>query len=372
MIFMVKYVTMRCKKTVGLALGLCVTMLAEAQNSQSSAPAPSYLLRMERAGYLQSVCVLLNADGRYHLERHQPRKVRVFEGILDSSELRDIVRVVSGDPLFRLEQKDIPDLMLKSDEDRVLLEIHRPGSWQQLSFPDSASREPFRDAMVPLLKWLESVNKRKVPEISEEAGRNNCLPPSKSEFAVRTPPAPPTARTNPPAHKAPSAPDVPQPSRETYMLQMFESRLINYQPEVTCLVVSASGSYHLVRQTKIQNKGLSNTVLDGTLSAPQLASLRAIIDAPELVNRPEEKQQGELIMVSDSSSTNLTIPRNGKTQKISTWKSYRIINQVLSRSVEDHGTKDLVPFHDWLRANIDVNAAVPTTTPANPRCDPAK
>lgn len=331
--------------------------------SQPAASSAVYLLRLERAGYLQSVCVLLDANGGYHLERHTLDKVRVFEGSVDAAELREIVRVLSADQLFRLEQKQIPDLMLKSDNDRVLLEVHRPAYWQQLLFPDSASRVPFRDEMEPLLKWLDAVNKRKTRQLSEEAGRNNCLPPARPEFAQRSTAAPErkSAAVPPPA-------TVTTPS--TYILRMIDERRTHYQAEASCLLVSTSGMYHVVRQWRSQSKGLSTMVLDGTLDPAKLASLRGILDAPELVNQPEEKEETEVILVDDSFFTRFFIPRGSSVQKVAAWNSYRIANEIMTRSAEDHGTKVLTPLSDWLTGNIDERAAVPTAAPANPRCSP--
>jgi hypothetical protein len=151
---------------------------------------------------------------------------------------------------------------------------------------------------------------------------------------------------------------------------MFDNRVVNYQTHASCLLVSASGAYHLVKQSKDYNKGLSSSVLDGTLSPPALASLRAVLDAPELVKQPEEKEDGEVIFATDSYISRLAIPRGGKVQKISAWKSYRIVNQVLSRSVEDHGTALLAPLREWLKKNIPDQNAMPTTNPPNPRCSP--
>jgi hypothetical protein len=348
-----------------LVAALFVTSWAWAQTNTpaTETTAPFYLLRLERAQYLQSVCLLLDANGQYHLERHNPQKVRVFEGTLNADELRDIIRIVSRDQLFRLEQKQIPDLMLKSDSDQVMLEIHRPGSWQELFFSDSASREPFRDAMDPLLKWLDAVNKRKVRELSEEAGRNNCLPPSKPEFARRNNGQPQQSVAD-----APTPANVPpQPA---YTLQMFDNRMVNYQTQVTCLLISTSGAYHLVKQSKSYSRGMSSAVLDGTLAPPEMASLRTLLDTPDLVNEPEEKQEVEVIFTGDSYFTRLAIPRAGKVQKIAAWKSYRIINHTMTRSVEDHGTRLLAPLREWLKININEKSAIPTATPPNPRCSP--
>jgi hypothetical protein len=44
----------------------------------------------------------------------------------------------------------------------------------------------------------------------------------------------------------------------------------------------------------------------------------------------------------------------------------------MSNAVEDHGTKLLVPFRDWLKNNIDDKNATATSNPANPRCVPGK
>ena len=350
--------------TILLFLWLFAAGWAQAQSGGPATQATStvYLLRLEREGYLQSVCVLLEATGRYHLERHTPEKVGVFEGSVDDAELRNLIRLVSAERLFRLQQTQIPDMMLKSDNDRVMLEVHRAGYWQQLLFPDSASRASYREEMDPLLKWLDSVNRRKARQLSEEAGRNNCLPPSRPEFAKRTTPAPATAAV-PPAAKL----EPPPPS---YVLQMIDERKAHYQSEASCLLVSVSGAYHLVRQSRGQSKGLTSTVLDGTLLSTELASLRAILDAPEMVNQPEEKETPEVILVEESYFTRLSIPRDNTVQKISAWKSYRLINQTMTRSVEDHGTKLLAPLRDWLKVTFDGKPARAVLAPANPRCSP--
>jgi hypothetical protein len=204
-------------------------------------------------------------------------------------------------------------------------------------------------------------------ELSEEAGRNNCLPPSKPEFAQRKEVQSQQSVTNTPS----TAEAPPQPP--TYVLQMTDSRMVNYQTQVSCLLVGTSGSYHLVKQSKSYNKGLSSVVLDGTLSPPELASLRALLDAPDLVNQPDDKQDRELVftgLAEDNYLTHLAIPRDGGTQKLAAWKSYRIINHTLSRSVEDHGTKFVAPLREWLKATINEKRAVPTATPPNARCIP--
>ena len=130
--------------------------------------------------------MLLRGNGQYHLEHHTAEKVRVFEGNLDSDETIQLVRIVSADQLYRLGQKQITDPMLKVDDDEVILAVLRPQEiWQQLFSPDSQSRDPYRESLVPLLNWLDRLQKRKGRELSEEEGRNNCRPFVNLEFGPR-------------------------------------------------------------------------------------------------------------------------------------------------------------------------------------------
>ena len=146
----------------------------------------AYLLRLERVRNRQGGCVLLRGNGQYHLEHHTAEKVRVFEGNLDSDETIQLVRIVSADQLYRLGQKQITDPMLKVEDDEVILAVLRPQEiWQQLFSPDSQSRDPYRESLVPLLNWLDRLQKRKARELSEEEGRNNCRPFVNLEFAPR-------------------------------------------------------------------------------------------------------------------------------------------------------------------------------------------
>jgi hypothetical protein len=363
---------MRCAHTLLLIFGLLIAQRIHAQTSTPATQdeASASLLRLERASHLQSVCVLLNANGQYHLERHTTQKVRVFEGSITSNELRDIIRIVSDDQLYDLEQKQIPDLMMKADDEHLVLDIHRPGAWQQLLFPDSASREPFRETVGPLVQWLDRVNKRKMHELSEEAGRNNCLPPSKAEFAQRRPVVPSTTQPKESASNAPAPAPAISPVQETYTLQMYDNRLEGYRMEASCLLVSNSGKYHLVKQSRTYNKDIDTVVLDGTIAPPEQVALRAILDAPEMVNAPEDKEKGEVIMTGGSYLTDLSIPRGAKTQKVPAWRAYRIINHTMTRSVDEHGTMLLAPLRQWIQATINEKNAVPTANPPNPRCLP--
>jgi hypothetical protein len=362
-----------------LMLGLFAAQLAHTQTSAPEAGTATYLLRLERTSYLRSVCVLLTANGEYHLEskttqmhvkRGASQRVHVFEGQLSTGELREIERIVSADALIKFDQKKIPDLMMKSADERLLLDISRAGSWQQLVFPDSASRGPLRDLLERLLTRLDALNKRKARELSEDAGRNNCLPPSKIEFSQRKPIRPEEPHPRP-SISVPTTPStIPTVTPENSALLMYNNRFEGDRTEVTCLLVSPSGGYHLVQQSKDLSNGTSTAVLDGSLTPTQLGALREILDDPALVNLPEEEVNGELVPTDGGFFIKLVIPRREKTQNIQAWKSYRITNQIISRSMEDHGSKALAPLRQWLKANINGKNGVLTPNPPNPRCLP--
>jgi len=146
--------------------------------------------------------------------------------------------------------------------------------------------------------------------------------------------------------------------------------MANGRAEATCLIVFNTGAYHLVKQSKDFRGGMSNAVLDGALQPPDLASLRAILDAPALLKQPGDQQKVEAFFTRDGYFTRLAIPRGGTVQKIQAWKAYVLIRNSMSPSIEDHGTKLLSPLREWLKARIEQKSAVPSASPSNPRCSP--
>jgi hypothetical protein len=153
-----------------------------------------------------------------------------------------------------------------------------------------------------------------------------------------------------------------------YILQMFDEHLGEDKVEKTCVLVSTLGAYHLVTQfRRFDSNQVHRAVLDGTLSQASLTSLRAVLDSPELTNWPDEAPPKALAVPlgGDSFLTQLSIPRDGKIQRLTVWKSL-----VSGGAVPDHGTKLLNPLRDWLKANVNNDRARPSLHPANMRCGP--
>lgn len=324
-------------------------------------------MRMERLQIGQDSCVLVRGDGQYHLELLSAGKTAFLEGILSSDNLRDLVRILSQDRLFQLQQKDIHSPLLETGKDGLMLSVLRPNySWQSLIFPSAESRYPFRDTLDPLLQWFDRIEKEKGRKLSEEEGRNSCQVPGEIRLKQR------------PAKKAPDAvtgqgvPGEQPPSPPTYLFRLFTSQMDNGRVENTCLIVFASGTYHGVRQSEnIRSKEMKTAVLDGNFPEDDLHAVHAIIDNEELQKYASSLTTDRFI--GDFTLTRLTIPRNGKTQQITAWKFSNTAGWSGARMMgaNERGTKTLKPLMDWLKARLPQSKEVNSSDPPNPKCLPA-
>jgi hypothetical protein len=360
------------------------TLWAQAPSSPQPKTEAAYLLRLERVGHRQGVCVLLRGDGQYHLEHHAPDKVRVLEGFLDAQEMGLVVHIVSGDQLYRLEQKQITDPMLKSEDDQVILAVLRPHDiWQQLLFPDPLSREPYRESLVPLLEWLDRLQKRKGRELSEDEGRNNCQPFAIPEL-VRRPAKKGEPHTNrASAASAPIAGNIPgvagpgpprtKAAGDTYVLRFVDSAFVKGTMEMSCTLVTPSGTYHFVKQSReFGAQKVRSVVLDGNLDNTQIAALRQLLDAPELRTPPSDPRSQGLAIPTGGGPTETFVwfPRDGIIQKFEAWHSLQVVAGKVTQNVQEHGMTALLPLRQWLNLNLDESKAVPTVNPSNAKCMP--
>ncbi len=165
-----------------LALGIVPWVQAQSDASGT----PSYLMRLVHAHNYENVCVLLRADGQYHLERETAQKTDIFEGTLAFADMQRIQHLLSAEELFELTEDKIVKAPLAEREVQLILSVHRPGHWQNLTFPQASSWELYHESVLPLVEWLEEMRKVKNRvKLREEEARNNCLPPPKLELKTR-------------------------------------------------------------------------------------------------------------------------------------------------------------------------------------------
>lgn len=143
-------------------------------------------MRIVHAHSYENVCVLLRGDGQYHLERETAQKTEIFEGTLALAEMQHIEHLLAAEELFQLTEDQIVKDSDAAHDVQLILSVHRPGHWQNLTFPQVASWQSYHDSVIPLVQWLEEMRKAKNRvKLREEVARNNCLPPPKLELKTR-------------------------------------------------------------------------------------------------------------------------------------------------------------------------------------------
>jgi hypothetical protein len=258
-----------------------------------------------------------------------------------------------------------------------MLAILRPiGSWQQLSFPDPHSREPYRESLAPLIEWLDRVQKLRAQKLSEEEGRNNCLPFAKPELSRRTEKVQePHASASPNVSAANNGPQLgdrtPQESFK-YILRMEESGVAGGMVTMTCTLILNSGGYHFVKQSRdLGSRKVRSMVLDGILDAKQISLLQQILRDPVLQKSRSGPPTSEVYIPTDwPAVASIWMPHDGTVQKFQAWRSLQVVAGWPTKDVEDHGMKPLVPLQQWLKINLNESKAAPAPSPQNAKCMP--
>ena len=351
---------------LAVALLCSVPLLALGQLSSGDS---SYLLRLEHVKEGEDICVLLQSDGNYHFERVLSDKALVYEGSVSRTSLQEVKTAVSSDEMLHLDQDRIPAPVVSLSYDELDLDIARVEGWQRLRFPDSDSRKAFHQSLDPLLKWVDSLPGEGRVQLSEDEGKNNCLPRRREDvhLARRQETASPV-----PAGASPST--VPSP----YMLRILLDRLGPGEARRTCAIVYPNGFYHLekssqtyyvggVYQPEVINAGLGGRikadVFEQFLDPRATKELRKLLDNPELVvSRHSSMPIG--IHYSDAEITFVFIPREDRLQQLTFSNYFGADNPQTHMSAGGHATRHvdsaaglLGPLQKWLRSNIESRKA---------------
>src|SRR5215468_2476341 len=170
---------------MSLLIVLCAAFVPSTY-AQDSITAPSFLMRLVHARTYENLCVLVRGDGQYHFERETGAKTDVYEGTLTLAELQRVEHLLGTDELMSLTEDKSLKPASTGPSVQVILSVHRPGRWQNLTFPNPQSWESLHQSVIPLLDWLEDLRKLKNRvKLREEIARNNCLPPPKLELKTR-------------------------------------------------------------------------------------------------------------------------------------------------------------------------------------------
>lgn len=168
-----------------LASVFCTFLPSAAQTPSSPAVNYPFLLHLETMTFDDDTCVLVRRDGQFHLEEERGERTKVIEGSLPDVKLIEVENLIKNDGLSRLTQAQVaaPSGYIMLDELHV--NIFRGDHWQNLFFPDIATRKPFDDLVGPLVRWLESLHKEPHRELTEDEGKNDCQLPKRIVLKTR-------------------------------------------------------------------------------------------------------------------------------------------------------------------------------------------
>jgi hypothetical protein len=320
-----------------------------------------FLLRLEHTTDKSKVCVLLRRDGEFHLEHTQSDQTLVSEGQISDAELLKLKQTLDSDELQKLSQQKIVPPLLYSMDGQLQVNIFRIDHWQSLLFPDATSQAPFLQTLKPLVSWLNTLHNEPHREVSEDAGRNNCLTPKKLELKIRV--GEPVATENdreasPASVPAPAvAPQSSQPN--PFLMRYSRDRISNGSLERTCVIVSPAGRYRIEKGNQPATFKLKTTVFEGSITESELKELGQLLNAPDLKGLEHQNRIGGMAVL-DADVVSLSIPRSGGVQQLifSGYVEARPHNKGPISNVTDD-TTSVEPIQNWLETSIESKKLAP-------------
>lgn len=285
-----------------------------------------YLLRLEHSNFENHACVLLQTSGAFHLEVDHGDNVKVFEGAIPSSDLKELESDLDSNPLMGLSQQQIQEPLIRTRHDELQVTVLRNDGWQDLFFRSSDSQQPFERSLQPLVRWLDNLHKLPHRELSEDEGKNNCLPPKPITLKKReadTTPAPVTSKTT--AHILSSGPAAihpqPQPSQQAQpqsapaLLRLYSFDKRSDSAHESCALVGENGIYRFEDRTQKTGKPVNARIIAGQIKADELRLLHQLLDDPALEKIQHHEPRGGFVNVMGG-LIEITVSRPGGVQHV--------------------------------------------------------
>ncbi|MBI1740330.1 MAG: hypothetical protein HY233_11955 [Acidobacteriales bacterium] len=309
-------------------------------------------MRIERQTREENVCMLVQPNGHYHLERIITGRPRVFEGTLEASAINELGPLLNSDQITNLKQAHIETTLASEDMDQVLLAISRPYGWQSLNFPSGKSRKPYKAAMDPLVKWLDRNKQQQNPIVG--APTNRCLPPQSAQTGGESKPN----AANPYVMRI--VVDHYEPLRLGTAASMNSTTSMNstadFKVTRLCAIVYESGRYRLEKSIQEFGSPVRPEIYRDTLGKVQVDELRNILNNPKLASLPNSAapavfaREGELI--------SLAVQREKGVQALS-------FSSFFGARTQEKGMKDNTslavsanvelthPIRKWVKQNVE-------------------
>lgn len=243
---------------------------------------------------------------------------KVFEGNLSAEGLKRIQSELQYPELKGLSQEQIEEPLIHRSE-FLRLEISRDDRWQELTFRSAESQEPYRKSLQPLLRLLNDLHKLPHKELSEYAGKNNCLPPGKIALKKRS--DEPQAEPGPIAGNKPSTPDSSSPPDAKpvavpALLQLGSMRVKSHVAHQACVLVMANGFYRAEEQEQKEGSRKVETKITGGKFAPQeISQLQQLLDDPRIAGI-HHHQTSRMTLPMSGEMLDLQISRPSSMQEV--------------------------------------------------------
>jgi hypothetical protein len=277
-----------------------------------------YLLRVEHTSFASHECVLLQKTGFFHMEVDGNDSTRVSEGTLSTAELGRLKNDLQNPELKALSQKQIEEPLIRRPE-FLALNISRENTGQQLIFRSAESQEPYRKALEPILQELNNLHKQPHKELSEDAGKNNCLAPGKIALKKRGEEAhagSAAAAGNNPAPLALSNPTAANAEPVPNLLQLSSLSVKSHVTRQACVLIVANGFYRAEeQQQKEGSKRVETRVTGGKFAPDELSELQQLLDDPAIATIHHRKTSRAVIPMSGE-MLNLEIYRASTVQDV--------------------------------------------------------
>jgi VWFA-related protein len=309
------------------------------------------------------VCVLLQRNGRYHFERVLSDKSVVYEGSISPASLQEVQAAIGKDELLHLTQEKIAANLVAPGLDELDVRVARVTQWQYLRFPDQESRKPFHQSLDSLLKWLDALPPENRTQVSEDEGKNNCLPPRSEDVQL-------TRREE---ASAPASVKTSPFHATSYMLRILMDQLSPGEARRTCAIVYPNGFYHVEKsRQKYYTEGVYqlDTVYQGLggrikadifeqfLDSAATKELRRLLDNPELI--ASRHSSLPTVRYSDADISFVFIPRDESVQQLTFSSYFGTDNPRTIISAGGAGTRHfddaiglLNPLQKWVKSNIE-------------------
>jgi hypothetical protein len=321
-----------------------------------------YVMRLAHEGVTGTACVLLQEDGAFHYETGDRYNTRVYEGEVPSAQLREVNDELRE--LLQLSQMQIEEPLIHGPYDIVDVGFTQEGAWRELLFRTVESQAPYRKSLQPLLQWMYRLHKLPRRELSEDAGKRNCLPRRKlrliprDEFSEQ----PPTLKPGPGFASA-RPPLVPKTAQVTPLLQLGSLTRSPHGAHQNCVLVASNGEYRFEARTQSTGSKTVNTFLTkGQFAAEDLQTLQGLLNAPSLVNMRHHEPPGGMALNLMGSLLELYVSRGSGVQElILTDNTHR--NTWFYAGDGDISRAD--PIVKFLREHVESNAMPATNAERN-------